>query len=123
MKGHQVPVVVCLALATALFAAACGGDDDGGGGGGGGPQSTGATKGAKTIDVASMDDAKGDVTYCTGKDTSGDLKEGIKDFNEQRNPGSRPSSSSSRSPPTSSATSSSSASGRSRATATSSSPT
>jgi multiple sugar transport system substrate-binding protein len=28
-----------------------------------------------------MDSAKGDVTYCTGKDTSGDLVEGIKEFN------------------------------------------
>ena len=35
----------------------------------GGGESSGQTKGAKAIDVASMDDAKGDVTYCTGKDT------------------------------------------------------
>ena len=33
-----------------------------------------------------MDSAKGDVTYCTGKDTSGDLKQGIEDFNKA-NPG------------------------------------
>jgi multiple sugar transport system substrate-binding protein len=83
MKGHKVLWYICLALATALFAAACGGDDDsGGGGGGGGSADTGQTKGAKTIDVASMDNAKGDVTYCTGKDTSGDLVKGIKDFNK-----------------------------------------
>ena len=29
-----------------------------------------------------MDSAKGDVTYCTGKDTSGDLMEGIEEFNK-----------------------------------------
>ena len=29
-----------------------------------------------------MDSAKGDVTYCAGKDTSGDLKEGIAEFNK-----------------------------------------
>ena len=76
-------MVVCLALATALFAAACGGDDEGSsGGGGGGSADSGQTEGAKAIDVASMDSAQGDVTYCTGKDTSGDLVKGIEDFNE-----------------------------------------
>ena len=33
-----------------------------------------------------MDSAKGNVTYCTGKDTSGDLKQGIAEFNKA-NPG------------------------------------
>ena len=77
MKGHKVLWVVCLAVAMAFAVAACGGDDESGGGG----ESTGQTKGAKAIDVASMDSAKGDVTYCTGKDTSGDLVEGVKEFN------------------------------------------
>ena len=80
MKGHKVLWVVCLAVAMAFAVAACG--DDGGGGSSGGGESTGQTKGAKAIDVAAMDSAKGDVTYCTGKDTSGDMVEGLKEFNK-----------------------------------------
>jgi multiple sugar transport system substrate-binding protein len=80
---------------TALFAvaalvAACGGDNSGGGGSSGSSSSSGAatgqTKGAKVIDLASMNGAKGDATYCSGKDTSGNLIEGVKDFNAA-NPG------------------------------------
>jgi len=74
MKGHKVLWVVCLACAMAFAVGACGGDD---GGGGGSSSGTGQTKGAKAIDVKSMDNAKGNVTYCTGKDTSGDMKQGI----------------------------------------------
>ena len=77
MKGHKVLWVVCLAVAMAFAVAACGDDSSSGG-----DESSGQTKGAKAIDVASMDDAKGDVTYCAGKDTSGDLKEGIAEFNK-----------------------------------------
>jgi multiple sugar transport system substrate-binding protein len=74
-------------LACALLLAACGSDDKGGGGGsGGGSVDTGATDGAKVIDLKTEEGAKGDVTYCTGKDTSGDLIAGIKTFNE-KNPG------------------------------------
>ena len=83
MKGHKVLWVVCLAVAMAFAVAACGSDDSGGSGGG---DSAGQTKGTKAIDVASMDNAKGNVTYCTGKDTSGDLVEGVKEFNKA-NPG------------------------------------
>ena len=53
------------------------------GGGGGGTEETGATEGAKAIDPASMEGATGDVTYCLGKDTSGDKTAAIKRFNEQ----------------------------------------
>jgi multiple sugar transport system substrate-binding protein len=70
----------CVALMGGLLSA-CGGDDDGGGGGSSGGTSTGSTSGAKTIDPASMDGAKGEVTYCTGKDTSGAQKESVKQFN------------------------------------------
>src|SRR5215217_3634706 len=62
---------------------ACGDDDDGGGGGGSGTQESGSTEGAKVIDPASMDGAKGQVTYCTGKDTSGAQKESVKLFNQE----------------------------------------
>jgi multiple sugar transport system substrate-binding protein len=73
--------LLCMALACAVFVAACGDDEEGGGEGG--SQETGATEGAKAIDPASMDSASGDVTYCLGKDTSGDKTAAIKRFNEQ----------------------------------------
>ena len=60
------------------LAAGCGGDDDGGTAGTG---ETGSTKDAKVIDVKSMEGAKGAVTYCTGKDTTGETKEWRKRFN------------------------------------------
>jgi multiple sugar transport system substrate-binding protein len=63
------------------FLAACGGGDNGGGGGG--TSSGGETAGAKAVDPASMQNAKGTITYCAGKDTSGDLKKGISNFNKQ----------------------------------------
>ena len=74
--------------AIALIAAGCGGDDEeagGGGGGGGGGEpaaATGETQGAKKA-PASGDAAKGEVTYCTGKDTSGAQIESVKLFNEE----------------------------------------
>jgi multiple sugar transport system substrate-binding protein len=76
--------IALLSLLPFLFIAACG-DDSGGGssGGGGGGQST---SGAKVIDPASMEGAKGDITFCTGKDVSGSKTAGIKEFNAQ-NPG------------------------------------
>src|SRR5215213_1948473 len=84
MKGQRFKflLVMCLAVAMAVVVAACGDDS----GSSGGETSTGQTKGAKKIDPASMDSAKGNVTYCTGKDTSGDLKEGVKEFTKA-NPG------------------------------------
>jgi multiple sugar transport system substrate-binding protein len=79
--GRRFAFGVMLAvLACALLLVACGGDS-GSSGGSSGSKSTGATKGAKVVDPASMNTAKGEITYCAGKDTSGDLKEGIKNFN------------------------------------------
>jgi multiple sugar transport system substrate-binding protein len=72
----------CAALMGGLVAG-CGDDEGGGGGGTSGSEETGATEGAKAIDVASMEGAKGEVTYCTGKDTSGAQKESVKLFNEE----------------------------------------
>jgi multiple sugar transport system substrate-binding protein len=87
MRGHRfkLVLVVCLSVAMAVVVAACG-SDSGGGGGGGGASGGAKISGAKKIDPASMDSAKGNVTYCTGKDTSGDLIEGVKQFNKA-NPG------------------------------------
>jgi len=77
-------MVMCFAvLGGGGFLAACGSDDSGGAGAG--SESTGQTKGAKTIDIKSMDNAKGDVTICTGKDTPGDLTLAVKSFNAQNN--------------------------------------
>jgi multiple sugar transport system substrate-binding protein len=81
-RNRQVAIWLgCVALMGGLVAAC--GDDDEGGGGGGGTQGTSSTSGAKVIDPASMDGAKGEVTYCTGKDTSGAQKESVKLFNEK----------------------------------------
>ncbi len=75
--------LLCMALACGVLIAACGDDDDGGGGGT--SSETGATEGAKAIDPASMDSAKGDVTVCMGKDTAGDITLAVKEFNAQGN--------------------------------------
>ena len=86
MRGnrHAAMWLGCVVLMGGLVGAC--GDDEGGGGSSSGTKETGATKGAKAIDPASMESAKGNVTYCTGKDTSGAQKESIKIFNEE-NPG------------------------------------
>jgi multiple sugar transport system substrate-binding protein len=79
-------LAVCLAVALAVVVAACGSSSSSSSGGGGGSSGGAKITGAKTIDPKSMDSAKGNVTYCTGKDTSGDLIEGVKQFNKA-NPG------------------------------------
>jgi multiple sugar transport system substrate-binding protein len=74
-------LAVCAAAMVLAGLAGCGGDDgsssSGGGGGGGG------TPDAKAIDVSSMDGAKGEITYCQGKDTTGETKAWGKQFNEK----------------------------------------
>jgi multiple sugar transport system substrate-binding protein len=75
--------LLCMALACGVLVAACGDDEGDGGGGGGTSAESGATEGAEAIDPASMEGASGDVTYCLGKDTSGDKTAAIKRFNEQ----------------------------------------
>src|SRR3954447_6682088 len=79
------------ALMCGVFVAACGDDSGGGGGGGGGGsagggESSGQTEGAKKIDPASMDSAKGEVTYCQGKDTSGNAHYMVEQFNKKFGP-------------------------------------
>jgi multiple sugar transport system substrate-binding protein len=73
--------MLCAALACGVLVAACGGGDNGGGSSSSGSSSS-STSGVKSVDPASMNSAKGTVTYCSGKDTSGDLKETIADFNK-----------------------------------------
>jgi multiple sugar transport system substrate-binding protein len=77
--SRRVLCLLCMTIASALLLTACGEDN---GGGEGGSQETGATEGAKAIDVAAMENASGDVTFCLGKDTSGDKTAAIKAFNE-----------------------------------------
>src|SRR5215208_4266841 len=75
-----------LILIPLFVAAGCGDDDSGtsGGGGGGATATEGQEiKGAKVIDPASMDGAKGEITFCTGKDTTGSKTAGVKEFNAQ----------------------------------------
>jgi multiple sugar transport system substrate-binding protein len=78
---HVATWLGCVALLGGLVGAC--GDDDGGGGGDSGGGGGGATEGAKVIDPASMEGATGEVTYCTGKDTSGAQKESVKLFNQE----------------------------------------
>jgi multiple sugar transport system substrate-binding protein len=74
-----------LILIPSLVLAACGDDSDSGGSGGGGSTATEGQEieGAKVIDPASMEGAKGDVTFCTGKDTTGSKSAGVEQFNQQ----------------------------------------
>src|SRR5688500_14134888 len=81
LVSKKLLYLLCMALACGALVAACGDDDDAGGGGGGGETSA-TTEGVKVIDPASMDAAKGDVTYCTGKDTSGAQTTAIEEFNK-----------------------------------------
>jgi trehalose/maltose transport system substrate-binding protein len=77
-----------LVVAIALFVAACGSsnNDNGGGGGGGGgaaaTQESGVTKGvAQAPTLAASKGATGNVTFCLGKDTSGNQTAAVKKFN------------------------------------------
>ncbi len=77
---------IALVVALAMFVVACGGSDNGGGstGGGGGAatQASGVTKGvAKAPTLAASKDATGSVTFCLGKDTSGNQTAAVKKFN------------------------------------------
>ena len=83
-------LMLCAALLCGVLVAACGGDDSSGGGGGasssGGGGGSNTTEGAKVIDPASADSAKGTVKYCTGKDTSGAAHYMIAQFNKKYGP-------------------------------------
>jgi multiple sugar transport system substrate-binding protein len=78
---------VALVAASAMFVVACGSSDNGGGTAGGGgtaasTQASGVTKGvAKAPTVAASKDATGNVTFCLGKDTSGNQTAAVKTFN------------------------------------------
>jgi multiple sugar transport system substrate-binding protein len=83
LNRHVAVLLGCAALMGGLVAGC--GDDDDEGGGGAATEETGTTEGAKVIDVKAMENAKGEVTYCTGKDTPGDKTAAIKKFNAENN--------------------------------------
>jgi multiple sugar transport system substrate-binding protein len=87
--SRRLIAVFIAALLGGGIVAACGSDSGGSGGGGSNSNTSssggGQTKGAKAIDPASMKGAKGTITYCQGKDTSGNAVEGVKTFNAQNN--------------------------------------
>jgi multiple sugar transport system substrate-binding protein len=82
MRRTSTAATLCTLL-CALLLAACGGDGDGdsGSGGSAGSEGTGQTKGAKAVDPGAMDGAKGQVTYCGGKDVTGRRTRALKAFN------------------------------------------
>jgi multiple sugar transport system substrate-binding protein len=76
--------LLCAALACGVLIGACGGDDEEEGGGApSGQEETGVTEGAKVIDPASMESATGEVSYCTGQDTTGERKDSLDRFNKE----------------------------------------
>jgi multiple sugar transport system substrate-binding protein len=79
---HAAVWLGCVALMGGLIGA-CGDDSESGGGGSGGTTESGSTSDAKQIDPASMEGAKGEITYCQGKDTPGDAKASIEGFNKK----------------------------------------
>jgi len=81
-------LLLCAALACGVFVAACGGDDSSSSGGSSSSSSSGSgqTQGAKVIDPKLADSAKGTVTYCQGKDTSGNAHYMIDQFNKKFGP-------------------------------------
>jgi multiple sugar transport system substrate-binding protein len=79
-RRSMAPAVL---VALALFVAACGSSNDNGSGGGStaGKAATSGVKVAPTL--AESKGATGNVTYCTGKDTSGAQKVSVKQFNQK----------------------------------------
>ncbi len=80
---RRTGLFTAIAATALVLAAACGGGDDGGNGGSGGASggASATIRNARVIDPASMDGARGRVTYCTGKDTTGETKAWSKQFN------------------------------------------
>ena len=85
--SKRLILMLCAALMCGVFVAACGDDEwwwrrrrrrrS---------EETGATEGAKVIDPSLAENAKGEVTYCQGKDTSGNAHYMIDEFNKKYGP-------------------------------------
>jgi multiple sugar transport system substrate-binding protein len=81
-------LAAALVVSLAMFVVACGSDDNSSSGGGGGgtatQEATGVTKGvAKAPTLEASQAAKGNVTFCLGKDTSGNQTAAVKAFNSK----------------------------------------
>ena len=82
-------LVLLVAGLLSVFVAACGGDgeSEGGGGGGGGGESaesgTNTTANAKKAPAVPDQPPQGEVTFCLGKDTSGNQKAAAAAFNKE----------------------------------------
>jgi trehalose/maltose transport system substrate-binding protein len=77
MLGRRRRAILAAGMAlAALVAAGCGDDDSD-------TDKGAATKRPAGLTLASTKGAKGTVTYCTGKDTSGDKKAGVARFSKQ----------------------------------------
>ncbi len=87
MRGNRKLALLfgCAALMAGVVG--CGGDEDEPAAQSGESAGTKTTEGAKVIDPASMDAAEGSITFCTGKDTSGNATEVVKQFNKANGPG------------------------------------
>jgi multiple sugar transport system substrate-binding protein len=84
MKRLLLLLVTCVCAVLV----GCGGDEGGSSGGSSGSGSgsgegSGQTKGAKVIDPDSMKGAKGQITYCQGKDTTGQMSDWAARFNKK----------------------------------------
>ena len=79
LKLRGTPIAAVLTCAAALFAG-CG--DDSSDSSGGTATEGSKISGAKVIDPGSMDGAKGDIAFCTGKDTSGSKTAGVEAFSK-----------------------------------------
>jgi len=80
LKLRRPHFAAALTCAVALVAG-CG--DDSSDTGGGSATKEAKITGAKVIDPGSMDGAKGGISFCTGKDTTGSKKAGVEQFNSQ----------------------------------------
>ena len=78
-------LAVALVAALALFVAACGSDDNNSGGttSGGNAKTTAPSGVKKAPTLEEAQGAKGTVTYCLGKDTSGNNTAAVKAFNQK----------------------------------------
>jgi multiple sugar transport system substrate-binding protein len=82
----RLVLMLCAILALSAFVAACGSSSNSGSSGGSGSTASsgkGSTSGAKVIDPKLEASAKGTVTYCQGKDTSGNAHFMIDAFNKK----------------------------------------
>ncbi len=80
LKLNGSRIAAALTCAAALFAGC--GDDSSDSSGGAAATDKQKITGAKVIDPGSMDGAKGNVSFCTGKDTSGSKTAGVKAFSK-----------------------------------------